>query len=168
MNAAFWRNLLFTLVIAGAAGFAGAKLGAMGGQLNAPASPSQGSVRQAVDTLLQHDFKLTDAQKRQVQKIDDHFTQTHNEIWSDINNANARLASAVATDLPNGKLEDAAISDMMLSPNAKTAVLGIEAGIGQLHTESILYVLQVREVLTPQQRNDFDEHIIMALMRSPP
>ena len=56
----------------------------------------------------------------------------------------------------------------MLSPDAKTAVFGIEQGIGQLHTESILYVLQVREVLTPQQRNNFDEHIIMALMRSPP
>ena len=168
MNGAFWRSLIFTLVIAGAAGFAGAKLGALGEHLNAPASPSQGSVRQAVDTLLQHEFKLTAAQQQQVQKIDDHFTQDHNQIWSDINNANARLASAVATDLPNGKLESAATSDMMLSPDAKTAVLGIEEGIGQLHTESILYVLQVRDVLTPPQRNDFDEHIIMALMRSPP
>ena len=165
MNGAFWRGLIFTLVIAGAAGFAGAKLGAIGGHT---ASPSQGSVRQAVDSLLQHEFKLTPAQQQQVQKIDDHFTQDHNQIWSDINNADARLASAVATDLPNGKLESAATSDMMLSPDAKTAVLGIEEGVGQLHTESILYVLQVRDVLTPPQRNDFDEHIIMALMRSPP
>lgn len=168
MNAAFWRGLIVTLLLAGAAGFAGAKLGAMGGQLNAPPAASQGSVRQAVDTLLQRDFKLTPAQQQQIQRIDDHFTQDHNQIWSDINNANARLASAVATDLPNGKLESAATSDMMLSPDAKTAVLGIEAGVGQLHTESILYVLQVRDVLTPQQRNNFDEHIIMALMRSPP
>ena len=168
MNAASWRGLILTLLIAGAAGFAGAKLGAMGGQRNTPAAASQGSVRQAVDTLLQHDFKLTAAQQQQLQKIDDHFTQNHNQIWSDINNANARLASAVATDLPNGKLESAATSDSMLSPDAKTAVFGIEQGIGQLHTESILYVLQVREVLTPQQRNNFDEHIIMALMRSPP
>ena len=48
------------------------------------------------------------------------------------------------------------------------ALQGIEDGVGRLHTESILYVLQVREVLTPEQRKTFDEHIIMALMRSPP
>jgi len=168
MNPTFWRGLIVTLLVAGAAGFAGAKLGATGGQLNGPQSVSPGSVRQAVDTLLHRDFKLTAAQQKEIQRIDDHFTQDHNQIWSDINNANARLASAVATDLPNGKLESAATSDMMLSPDAKTAVQGIEAGVGQLHTESILYVLQVRDVLTPQQRNNFDEHIIMALMRSPP
>jgi len=168
MNATFWRGLILTLLIAGAAGFAGAKLGAMGGQLNGPQLASQGSVRQAVDSLLQREFKLTAAQQQQIQRIDDHFTQDHNHIWSDINNANARLASAVATDLPNGKLESAATSDMMLSPDAKTAVQDIQDGVGRLHTESILYVLQVREVLTPEQRNNFDEHVIMALMRSPP
>jgi len=168
MNWASWRNLIITLVIAAAAGFAGARLGAMGGQLGAPQLAGQGSVRQAVDTLLEHDFKLSGAQHQQIQQIDDRFTKTHNQIWSDINTANARLASAVATDLPNGKLESAAASDMTLSPDAKTAVQDIQDGVGRLHTESILYVLQVREVLTPEQRNNFDEHVIMALMRSPP
>ena len=168
MNAASWRGLALTLVIAAAAGFAGARLGALGGQLSTPAPVAQGSVRQAVDTLLQRDFKLTTAQKQQVQQIDDRFTQAHNQVWSDINTSNARLASAVATDLPNGKLESAAAADMTLSPDAKAAISQIQDGVGRLHTESILYVLQVREVLTPEQRNNFDEHVIMALMRSPP
>ena len=59
------------------------------------------------------------------------------------------------------------VEDMNLSPDAKSAIQGIEDGVGRLHTESILYVLQIRDVLTPEQRKNYDEHIIMALMRSP-
>ncbi len=165
MTAAGWRGLILTLLVGAAAGFAGARLG---GQLGAPPAAGQGSVRQAVDTLLDRDFKLTEAQKQQIRKVDDQFTRAHNQIWADVNTSNARLASAVATDLPNGKLESAALNDMNLSPDAKSAIQGVQDGVGRLHTESILYVLQIREVLTPEQRNNFDEHVIMALMRSPP
>jgi hypothetical protein len=165
MNAASWRALVITIVIALAAGFVGARLGALGVHAGAATRAGQGSVRQAVDALLERDFRLTDAQKKQIEAIDERFTKTHNVIWADINTSNARLASAVATDLPTGKLETA---DMSLSPDAKASIQGIEDGVGKLHTESILYVLEVRDVLTPEQRKNFDEHIIMALMRSPP
>jgi hypothetical protein len=168
MNASSWRGLILTLVIAAAAGFAGAKLGALGPHFGAPApAAGQGSVRQAVDALLDRDFKLSPAQKQEIAAIDDDFTRTHNQIWSDISGSNARLASAVATDLPSGRMGNGA-GGAALSPNARASILGIQDAVGRLHTESILYVLKVREVLTPQQRNDFDEHIIMALMRSPP
>jgi Spy/CpxP family protein refolding chaperone len=164
MNAGAWRGLVITIVLALAAGFIGAKLGAMGAH---PAGgATRGSVRQSVDSLLAKDFRLTPEQKRQVEDIDERFTKIHNVIWADINTSNARLASAVATDLPTGKLANSA--DMTLSPDAKASIEGIEQGVGKLHTESILYVLQVRDVLTPEQRRSFDEHIIMALMRSPP
>ena len=95
------------------------------------------------------------AQKQQIETIDEDFTRKHNVIWADIYTSNARLASAVATD-------------MSLSADAKSSIQGIQDGVGRLHTESILYVLQVRAVLTPEQRKHFDEHIILALMRSPP
>ena len=164
MNAATWRGLIVTIVIALAAGFVGARLGSLG---MSPASKAgQGSVRQSVDALLDRDFKLTAAQKSQIEEIDERFTKTHNVIWADINDSNARFASAVATDLPKGTLENS--SDMTLSPDAKASIQEIENGVGKLHTESILYMLEVRQVLTPQQRKDFDEHIILALMRSPP
>ena len=163
MNAASWRALIITIVIALAAGFVGARLGALG---SGAAKPGQGSVRQSVDALLDKDFKLTSAQKQQIEQIDERFTKTHNMIWADINTSNARLADAVATDLPNGTLENP--SDMTLSPDAKASIQAIEDGVGRLQTESILYVLEVRQVLTPEQRKNFDEHIIMALMRSPP
>lgn len=155
MNAAAWRSAILSLVIAVAAGFAGAKLGLLGLHPSQPQRTAQGSVRQAVDNLLDRDFKLTAAQKQQIEQIDENFTKTHNEIWADINTEDARLASAVATD-------------MSLSPDAKASIQGIQDGVGRLHTASIQYILTVRQVLTPEQRKDFDEHVIMALMRSPP
>ncbi len=156
MNAASWRGLVLTIVIATAAGFAGAWLGVTGLHMAGGGSRvSQDSVRQSVDALLTKDFQLTASQKQQIDQIDGDFTRKHNVIWADIFTDNARLASAVATD-------------MSLSADAKSAIAGIQDGVGRLHTESILYVLQVRQVLTPEQRKQFDEHIILALMRSPP
>jgi hypothetical protein len=155
VNGGSWRGLLLTLVLALAAGFAGAKLGALGEHLGSNQSPTYASVRQAVDTLLDRDFKLTAAQKQQIVQIDARFSRIHNQIWTGIYTENARLANAVATD-------------MSLNPDAKTAIAGIQDGVGRLHTESILYILEVRQVLTPAQRPDFDDRVIMALMRSPP
>ncbi len=155
MTAASWRGLVLTLVIAMAAGFAGARLGVLGVHRDSSQRIGQGSVRQAVDTLLDRDFALTPAQKQQIEAIDERFTRTHNQIWTDINTQDARLASAVA-------------SDMSLSPDAKASIQGIEDGVGRLHTASIVYILEVRGALTPEQRKNFDEHVIMALMRSPP
>jgi len=155
VNAASWRGLILTLVIALAAGFIGARLGALGGHAGGSGKLGQDTVRQSVDSMLDRDFKLTAVQKQRIEAIDEQFTRQHNLIWTDIYASNARLASAVATD-------------MSLSTDAKSAILGIQEGVGRLHTASILYVIQVRGELTPEQRKHFDEHVIMALMRSPP
>ena len=151
----FVLTLLLAAVIAAGAGFAGAKL-AQRSHAPAPlnALVSRGSVRQSVDDLLQRDFRLSDDQKRQIQAIDEQFTRKHNLIWADIRMSNAELAASVA-------------NDMSLNQGAKDAISEIQESVGRLHTESIQYVLEVRRVLTPQQRNQFDEHIIMALMRDP-
>ena len=154
MNSGAWRGLVLTLVIAVAAGFAGARLGLLGQHRSTAQSAPYASVRQAVDDLLERDFKLTAAQKQQISVIDQHFSVIHNQIWTGIYTENAQLANAVA-------------ANMSLSPDAKKAIAGIQDGVGRLHTESIIYVLEIRQVLTPAQRPDFDEHVIMALMRSP-
>ena len=160
MSAAAWRGILLTIVIAVAAGFLGARLGMQGaaranvGSLADNPSGRQGSVRQSVATLLNHDFKLSADQKTRIQAIDDRFTKTHNLIWADVRMSNAELAAAVA-------------NDMSLNQDAKNAITEIQDSVGRLHTESIEYVLEVRKVLTPEQRSQFDEHIIMALMRDP-
>jgi hypothetical protein len=154
VTAGAWRGFVLTLVIAIAAGFAGARLGILGQQHSSGGGAPYASVRQAVDDLLARDFKLSASQKQQIAQIDQHFSVIHNQIWTGIYTENAELANAVA-------------ANMTLSPDAKKAIAGIQDGVGRLHTESIIYVLEVRQVLTPQQRPDFDEHVIMALMRSP-
>jgi len=153
-----WRSLFVTLVlvavIAAGAGYVGAKLG-QGAQLaNRPFFSGQGSVRHQVDNLLTKNFRLSAQQQQQIRTIDEQFTRKHNLIWADIRTSNAELAGAVA-------------SDMTLNQQAKNAIMEIEESVGRLHSESILYVLEIRKVLTPEQRNEFDEHVVMALMRDP-
>jgi hypothetical protein len=155
VNGSSWRGLALTLVIVIVGGFAGARLGMLGTHHPSAQSTGYASVREAVDELLARDFKLTDAQKQQIAQIDVRFSRIHNQIWAGIYTENAQLANAVA-------------ADMTLNPDAKKAITGIQDGVGRLHTESIVYVLQVRQVLTPAQRPDFDDRVIMALMRSPP
>ena len=155
MNTAAWRGLALTLVIALAAGFLGARLGTFSQHRSVAGAAPYANVREAVDNLLERDFKLTAAQKQQIGQIDERFARTHNQIWTGIYTENAQLANAVS-------------ADMSLNDDAKKAILGIQEGVGRLHTESIIYMLQVRQVLTPTQRPEFDEHVIMALMRSPP
>jgi hypothetical protein len=150
-----WRGIVLTLIIAGVAGFAGAKLGAMGQHHSVGGGAPYANVRQAVDDLLARDFKLTQSQKQQIGEIDERFTKVHNQIWTGIFTENAQLANAVS-------------SDMTLNADAKKAILGIQDGVGRLHTESILYMLEVRQVMNQSQKPEFDEHVIMALMRSPP
>ena len=159
MNAGAWRGpaltLVLTVIIAVVAGFAGARLGALGQHRGVAGAAPYANVRQAVDDLLERDFKLTAAQKQQIGVIDERFARTHNQIWTGIYTENAQLANAVS-------------ADMTLNADARKAILGIQDGVGRLHTESIIYMLQVRQVLTQAQRPEFDEHVIMALMRSPP
>ncbi len=159
MTGSSWRGLAITVVIALAAGFIGARLGDFGAtHARAPsqANPAggQGSVRQSVQSLLDRDFKLTADQKTRIAAIDSRFTLEHNMIWADIRASNVELAAAVA-------------SDMSLNQEAKNAITEIQESVGRLQTKSIQYVLEVRQVLTPEQRAEFDEHIIMALMRDP-
>ena len=147
-----WRWWLLTAVFGAAFGFLGARLGMQ--HVPPPGPAPQGTVRASVESLLQREFKLTPAQRASIDQIDQKFTRTHNLIWADIRMSNAELAAAVA-------------DDMSLNPQAKVAIQEIQESVGRLHTESILYVLEVRKVLTPEQRTTFDEHIVMALMRDP-
>ena len=118
MTAGAWRGFVLTLVIAIAAGFAGARLGMLGQHKSPAGGAPYASVRQAVDDLLDRDFKLTAAQKQQIAQIDQRFSVVHNQIWTGIYTENAQLANAVA-------------ANMSLSPDAKKAIAGIQDGVGR-------------------------------------
>lgn len=145
-----WASLLLTALVAALFGFGGAYIAVRAAA--ARPAPTAVGVREAVDDMLQHQLQLTPAQKAAVQTIDERYAQKHNLIWADIRMSNAELSGALA-------------ADMSMNQDVKNAIAEIQESVGRLQTETISYVLEVRSVLTPQQRLIFDERVEAALMR---
>ncbi len=59
----------------------------------------------------------------------------------------------------NRELADALMADMAFGREAQTASNHVEAGLGELQRATILYVLEVRDVLTPQQQMIYDRKV---------
>ena len=141
MNGAFWRNLAITVVLAGGAAYAGARLGA---QPPLPIKPVEAAraplgMRDSVYQMVHQDMQLTDDQKRKIDDIEARFAHRRNELRAKIGAANAELGEALA-------------NEMALGTAASSALEHQEQDMGDLQRETILYVLQVRAVLTPKQQ----------------
>ena len=151
----FWRNLLITILVAAASGFAGARLGAIRNQTPAAKPSAQVTLRQTVDAMLSRDFNLSAEQKRQVGVIDENFTRQNNRIWATLKMTNAELAGALS-------------DDMTMNAMTQVYIRQIEQNVGLMQTSTINYIIDIRNVLTPQQRELYDERIIRALMQDAP
>ena len=153
----FWRNLLITIVVAAASGFAGARLGAIRSQAPLQANPpsAQTTLRQTVDAMLTRDFNLSGEQKAKIAAIDEAYTRQNNRIWSMLKMINAELAGALS-------------DDMTMNAMTQVYIRRIEENVGLMQTSTINYIIDIRNVLTPQQRDLYDERIIRALMRDAP
>jgi hypothetical protein len=145
-----WRNLAITLVVALLAGGVGGWLGAR----NALEGEEQGlALRQTVHKIVETDLKLTADQSKEVQAIEDKYY-----------NQRAALRNEVA--VANRELADALMADMAFGREAQTASNHVEQGLGELQRATILYVLQVRDVLTPQQQMIYDRRVREVLTAS--
>ncbi len=144
----FWRNLLITIVLAFGAAFIGARLGAQ-----APPKPTP-QLRESIYQVVHHDLKLTPAQQAQVRAIDDRYEHKRNALRADIGSANAELAQALA-------------NEMALGTAAERALTHIQTSLGQMQRDSVLYVLDVRAVLTPDQQTLLDRKIFETLALGP-
>jgi hypothetical protein len=144
----FWRNLLITLVLAFGAAFAGAKLGAQ-----APPKPAP-LLRASVYQMVHRDLKLTSAQQAAIQQIDDRYEHRRNSQRAEIATANAELAQALA-------------NEMALGTAAERALGHIQGSLGQMQRDAVLYVLDVRAVLTPDQQMVLDRKIFETLALGP-
>jgi Spy/CpxP family protein refolding chaperone len=139
----FWRNLAITLVVALLAGGAGGWLGAR----NALEGEEQGlALRQTVHEIVRTDLKLTPDQAKEVQAIEDKYYSKRTALRDQVADANRELA-------------DALMADMAFGREAQTASNHVEQGLGELQRATILYVLQVRDVLTPQQQMIYDHRV---------
>ena len=144
----FWRNLLITIVLAFAAAYAGARFGAQ-----APPKPTP-QLRESIYQTVHHDLKLTPAQETQIRAIDDRYEHKRNALRADIGSADAELAQALA-------------NEMALGTAAERALTHIQTSLGQMQRDSVLYVLDVRAVLTPEQQTQLDRKIFETLALGP-
>ena len=155
MNGAFWRNLAITVVLAGAAAYAGARLG----EQRLPAKAAEVShrpvgMRDSVYQMVHQDLTLTDDQKRKVDAIEERYAHRRNELRAKIGSANAELGEALA-------------NEMALGTAASRALEHQQQDMGDLQRETILYVLEVRAVLTPKQQQALDQKVFESLTAPP-
>jgi Spy/CpxP family protein refolding chaperone len=138
-----WRNLLITVVVALLAGGIGGWLGTR----NALESDAQTlPLRQTVREIVTQDLKLTPDQNKNIQSIEDKYYDQRTALRKDVATANRELA-------------DALMSDMAFGREAQQASNHVERGLGELQRATILYVLEVRDVLTPEQQTIYDRKV---------
>jgi len=139
----FWRNLLITIAVALLAGGVGGWMGAQ----NALDSDAQTlPLRQTVHEIVRQNLKLTADQSREIQAIEDKYYDQRITLRQDVAAANRELA-------------DALMSDMAFGREAQQASNHVERGLGELQRATILYVLELRDVLTPEQQMIYDRKV---------
>ena len=157
MNGAFWRNLGITVILAGLAAYAGARLGEQPLPIKAaPTASAHGPVgmRDSVYQMVHQDIQLSDDQKHRIDDIEARYAHRRNELRAKIASANAELGEALA-------------NEMALGTAASRALEHQEQDMGDLQRETILYVLEVRAVLTPKQQQVLDQKVFESLSASP-
>ncbi len=148
----FWRNLCVTVMVATAAGAAGGWMGA---------ERAQGSLlttqplRQSVDDVVAHDLALNDAQRSEITRIQDRFDAERRRLRNRVAEGNLQLADALMADMAYGR-------------QAQLAVQTVQEGLGDLQKATIVYVLEVRDVLTMEQQRLYDRRVREALTAAQP
>ena len=147
-------RLLVTAAIAFCCGLLGAS---MAGYIpnTSPVSGKQGDrliqFRERIDHMLSDEMRLSPEQNRRVALIDHNYTLDYNLTLADLHASNAQLGAALA-------------NDMSLNPEAQTAIKEIQLNVGQMQTSTVNYIIDIRNVLTPDQKKVFDGRIIAELM----
>lgn len=153
MNGAFWRNLAITVVLAGLAAYAGTRLGEQP-QKPVEAPRAKLLLRDSVYQMVHQDLRLTPDQSRKIDDIEARYAHRRNELRAQIGSANAELGEALA-------------NEMALGTAASRALEHLQQSMGDLQRTTILYTLEVRSVLTPQQQQVLDQKVFESLTAGP-
>ena len=139
----FWRNLAITIVVAVIAGAAGGWMGAR----NVIEGDTQTlPLRQTVSEIVHRDLKLTAGQSKEIEAIEATYYQRRSSLRQQVAGANRELA-------------DALMNDMAFGREAQLATNHVEEGLGELQRATVCYVLQVRDVLRPEQQMIYDRKV---------
>lgn len=141
------RGAVLTVVLALLAGIAGGWLGA------ARVLPPRHAA--SLHEMVHHELKLTAAQDRQIEVLEQDFAVRRRAREAELRAANAQLAAAIQTRHEYG-------------PDVEAAVGRFHAAMGALQLETVQHVLAMRKVLTPEQAAKFDRRVSEALTTEEP
>jgi len=145
----YWRHLLLTIVLAGAAGYGGVW---MGGHRLASQPPLPPMLPSVVSELTRHGLQgLTTQQEQQLNLIAARFIAHRDELRHGISAANFELANALAEETSMG-------------PRTQAALERLKVTVGALQAGTVEYVLELRKVLNTEQQAVFDTKVVEALM----
>jgi Spy/CpxP family protein refolding chaperone len=148
----YWRHLLLTIVLAGAAGYGGVWVGAR--HLASPA-PSPPMLRSVVSDLASRGLQgITPAQEAKLNAIAGHYSARRAELRHSITAANFELANALG-------------EEMSMGPHTQASIERLKNTVGELQKATVQYVLELRDVLNPEQQSVFDTKVVEALMTDP-
>lgn len=136
------RGLLVTVVLALVAGFAGVALGKLVFERN--------HRQPTLHEVIHQELHLTPAQMQQIESLEADFSVRRQALEMEMRAANAELASAIREEHGYG-------------PRVSAAIERFHHAMGQLQTEMIQHVFAMREVLTPDQKEIFDNTVVSAL-----
>lgn len=136
------RGLLITALVALAAGFAGVGIGKVVFD-RAQRQPS-------LHEVIHNELHLTPDQTRRIESLEADFAVRKRALELEMRAANAELASAIREEHGYGA-------------RVTGAVERFHHAMGQLQTETIRHVFAMREVLTPDQMQVFDNTVVSAL-----
>jgi hypothetical protein len=148
----FWRNLLVTVLVAGIAAYVGAWAGSL--QLHHGAAERPSPLRNAIHAMSEQGLKLTPVQQKAIAGIDARYNRKRETLRAQISRANVEIADALAVEMAYG-------------PRAERAINHLQATVGELQKSTILYVLEVRDTLTLEQKTIYDEQVVAALTAEP-
>lgn len=138
-----WRSIALTLVLSLLFG----GLGAWGGAEYAlhrvqPATP--------LHELVHEKLHLTQDQERRIKGLERAHAARQAALQAEMRAANAQLAEAIETQ-------------HAYTPQVQAAIDRFHRAMGELQKETILHVLDMRAVLTPEQARQFDAIVARSL-----
>lgn len=143
----FSRGLLLTVVLAALAAGLGTWLGAryIYEQHHTP----------SLHEFVHEELRLSPEQERRLAIIEQDFAVRRRAREAELRAANAKLAVAIQ-------------ARHEYSPEVQAAVDQFHHAMGELQKETILHILEMRKVLTPEQAVKFDRRISEALTEQAP
>ncbi len=149
-----WKSTLIAAVVAAFSGFTGAELsaGRNTASISAFQPANEGTLAETINQLLERQISLSPAQKSQVAAINSRYTHDRNGLMANLYMTRAQLGGAFS-------------ENMTLSGPTKDSIKQMETIVGDLQTQTITHIVELRDVLTPAQRQIYDQKVVEMLMR---